>query len=402
MQINIRLISENVTSIFENITHSLQKNRIVVVALAALVLLITGIVCFNRYHFKAKREKSEETDPPKPLESPSSAVIETSLPKSIETTLPTSLKPPPNESIVQSPPEVIETPPPVPPAPVAAETIEATLPTPAVSSENATAQPSTERPPDEAKSDDERPPLEISEKLATDGSSNTQVSTEKANDEIISLSDSLVRDACGDAQSFDQINALLKRLVNEVLENDDQMARSQVTRPFDPEKIDSQYYSRNTPLALLIKAANTEGALIILPVYETAELLETTPHGNSALHLAVVTGQMKVAYAIIARANALGLCDALVNIENHAGKTADDLFRLFDPKDKTHLHDRYLDVLEPYVGKNEIPNTSGRHSEAFFVRRTKVRTQLQEIVGPKFKTEDLRKKLSQLLTQHEI
>lgn len=111
--------------------------------------------------------------------------------------------------------------------------------------------------------------------------------------------------------------------------------------------VDKSGFPQNNPLLLLIKGMNTRGVQTILPAYNGADLLFTTPYGNTALHIAVITGQLDLAYLIMLRAEQCGVFDELINKPNNMGKTADDMFALLKDKNITfkrldHIHDEYF------------------------------------------------------------
>lgn len=99
---------------------------------------------------------------------------------------------------------------------------------------------------------------------------------------------------------------------------------------------------------------NLEGVKLILPVYQKKDLLFTNLRGNSCLHFAVLTGQMKMAFAIMERASDLGILDELLALENKMKKTADHMLAFFWQKGSEHAFQNYLDASQKLFGGEEI------------------------------------------------
>lgn len=187
-----------------------------------------------------------------------------------------------------------------------------------------------------------------------------------------------------DSLKFDDLHDLLKALVEEALIHHNSHAKLALTRPNNPqnklEDLEGAGFPQNTPLALLVKAGNLEGSQLILPVYGKEDLLFTTPRGNTVLHLALVTGQMKLAAAIMNRAKELNILSELLNMKNRVDTTADDLLSLFQSKD--HLFKNFLDVVNPCLGGDEINKAwIGFHTDLdlFYNCRNRLFSELKDI-----------------------
>lgn len=183
----------------------------------------------------------------------------------------------------------------------------------------------------------------------------------------------------------ENLNDLLQKLAFEALTLKNDHARASLTRPNNPNQstFDEKYikdgFPQNTPLCLLVKAGNLEGSQAILPVYEKKDLLFTTPRGNSALHLAVITGQILLAKAILDRANELGIAEELVGLKNGAGKTVNDMFPLFI--DKKLTYNNFLETVNPFLGA-EINKTSiSKKSDFIHQVRQLIFPELTKIAG---------------------
>jgi hypothetical protein len=162
-----------------------------------------------------------------------------------------------------------------------------------------------------------------------------------------------------DHKNEPQINQLLQELAHEAIQNNNKNAQRALTCPnnqgvvFD-EDLTKRGIPKNTPLCLLVKMGNFAGAQFILPVYQRKDLLSTTPRGNSVLHLAAITGQMKLAFAIMDRANELGMLEELVNLPNRKGFIAKEtLAPLLDLNPK-NTYRNFLDMAIPFLGGEEI------------------------------------------------
>ncbi len=184
---------------------------------------------------------------------------------------------------------------------------------------------------------------------------------------------------------FDDLHDLLKALVEEALTHHNPHAKLALTRPNNPQTkvkdLNGTGFPQNTPLALLVKAGDLEGSQLILPVYEKEDLLFTTPRGNTVLHLAIITGQMKLAAAIINRAKELNILQEILEMKNNASKTANDMLTLFLLLPKNHLFKDFLDVVNPYLGGDEINKAwIGHQTHEVFKRRSHLISELIEIL----------------------
>jgi hypothetical protein len=194
--------------------------------------------------------------------------------------------------------------------------------------------------------------------------------------------------------SLDGLNALLGKLADEVL-HDNETAYSALTRPNNPTKSSKDLkfdpsvgYPQNTPLCLLVKGNNLEGSQSILPVYEAKDILFTTPRGNSVLHLAVMTGQMRLAFAIMDRAKELGVLDELLNLQNIAGKTADEAIPLLTRRDLAFRD--FLDVSTPFFGGEEINKALiGQQTRQTLNCRARLLAELEAIAGRRVRLADI-------------
>lgn len=150
-----------------------------------------------------------------------------------------------------------------------------------------------------------------------------------------------------------ELNDLLRRLADEAKSNP--LARLDLTRPNNYYLDGSRAPStpQNTPLALLIKGG-LEAVHDVLPSYESADLKYRTPRGNTSLHLALATGQIKMALAILKRAKKLAIVDQLLVIKNYTDKTASELFHFM--VSKTTIFG-YLDAVDTHLGRGEIEQT---------------------------------------------
>lgn len=158
-----------------------------------------------------------------------------------------------------------------------------------------------------------------------------------------------------DHASDKDLDILIHELVREAFQKSNNDARLALTQ------VNKEHHSiKNTPLQLLIKAGKSALALNVVHVYGKEDLLSTTtPLGHTALHLAVITGQMDVAFAIMRRAQELDCLKELLALQNKKGKnkagktglTADDLFKAF------FVRPFELDTLKfvsPLLGGDEI------------------------------------------------
>lgn len=128
------------------------------------------------------------------------------------------------------------------------------------------------------------------------------------------------------------LNKLLTVLAKRAAEGNEDAYRA-LTYPNDlgneiTEKQIGSGFPRNTPLALLVKAGNLEGVKIILEAYKSEDLLATTYARNTVFHLAVGSGQMEIAKAILARARDLGREQEMLGARNRMDYTAKDLYQI--------------------------------------------------------------------------
>lgn len=155
-----------------------------------------------------------------------------------------------------------------------------------------------------------------------------------------------------------EINLLIESLVNEAKKGNENALRA-LRLPNNPgENISGKAnfggFPQNTPLALLIKMGNAEGVKLILSAYEKEDLLFTTPRGNSALHLALLTGQIDCALAIFKRAKELNVADELCQMKNRAGITAEACFDAIKQIKTKFIFRSYLDFTDPLFGGEEV------------------------------------------------
>lgn len=128
--------------------------------------------------------------------------------------------------------------------------------------------------------------------------------------------------------------------------------------PNNPEKIDLIRGSgnpHNTPLMLLVKMGGEkapEAVQKILPYYDRDALFLTTPNMNSALHIAVVTGQFDVAMALMKHAQELGVLEEFLDMRNYAGKTAEEIFQGLGGHENAFAP--YLSFCDLVLGGEEI------------------------------------------------
>lgn len=179
------------------------------------------------------------------------------------------------------------------------------------------------------------------------------------------------------------VNNLLTKLVDEALIYKNENARLALTRPnnFNDStkdfndvhviKLIEEGFPQNTPLALLVKANNLEGAKLVLSVYQVKDLLFTTPRGNNILHLAIATAQGELVLDIMKRAKELGILGDLLSMKNIKGFTASDLFSQI-MMDKKDLFANYLTVINPYLGGDEINKAGVYHQYSKHHCRTKL------------------------------
>ncbi|RUR16587.1 ankyrin repeat domain-containing protein [Legionella sp. km535] len=120
----------------------------------------------------------------------------------------------------------------------------------------------------------------------------------------------------------------------------------------------------NTPLMLLVKAGDIEGVNLLLPFYSAADLMKSTPRGNSVFHIASITGQEEMLNLLKGRATELGIWNQYQENKNNAGYTAFDLLgALITTKD---FFKNLLDFSDAYLGGEEINKVAitnqGTHS----------------------------------------
>lgn len=125
------------------------------------------------------------------------------------------------------------------------------------------------------------------------------------------------------------------------------------------QKPDENVASSNTPLMLLVKMGNIEGVRLVLPLYDANSLLHVTSRKNSALHIALVTGQVEVVSEILHRAKELHVLDELLALSNAASYTAVTL--LNEVAAPRHSLVRYNDFCGRLMGGDEV-------SEAMIVK----------------------------------
>lgn len=189
----------------------------------------------------------------------------------------------------------------------------------------------------------------------------------------------------------DELNAFLGKLVVKAVVDGNRSAQLALTRPNnfnqsaeDPslQNVIATGFPQNTPLALLVKAGNLEGSQIILPAYTAENLLFADLTGNTALHLATMTGQMKVAHAIMARAEELGLLEDLLAIENRGGKSADEMLSAIFKKENTFKD--FLGIANGYFGAEEINKARiGSKTKNVFHCRQRLHQELKALAsGP--------------------
>lgn len=176
-----------------------------------------------------------------------------------------------------------------------------------------------------------------------------------------------------------KIDTLLQHLAT-TASNGSHHALTALQRPNNPNNTEFKNPAagmpRNSPLCLLVKMGNLEGAQHILPVLQADDLLFTTPRGNSALHLAVATGQIELVFAIMHRAEKLNILEDLLAIKNVAEKIADDFLKalLTDTSKRFHAA---VDVLNPLFGGEEINKALvNANNPLLFIVRNKITNDL--------------------------
>ena len=199
-------------------------------------------------------------------------------------------------------------------------------------------------------------------------------------------------------QNEKQLNQLLQMLVDEARKGNADALKA-LTLPNDPH-IDQDFlkehreyikqgFPQNTPLDLLVKMGNLEGVKIILPALKKEDLLRTNLRGNSAFYVAMVTGQMQLAAAILRRAQEFDVADNLLNVPNK--KDPQDLLPFFFDADRSFAFKPYLDVANNLFGGEEINKAIvGQRSEK--ERITMFRNRLLEDLNKirKVSVQDLR------------
>ena len=196
------------------------------------------------------------------------------------------------------------------------------------------------------------------------GSPTARASTVKGSSQIRNtpLTEVLAQYTFGTKEHYDKnikdLNTRLQELAVKAKTGDLQ-AESALRTPnnegeiFTPELV-ANGMPQNTPLALLVKMGNTEGCKILLPAYDAEALMFKNPRGNTVLHLAIVTGQMEVALAIMARADELHRLDDLLGVENNIGKNADIMLASILKLNRDEGFKPFLDLADSCFGGEEI------------------------------------------------
>lgn len=172
-------------------------------------------------------------------------------------------------------------------------------------------------------------------------------------------------------------NDLLKRLADAAKNNNPHAKAALITPNNAGEIIDDMDFPQNTPLLLLVKMGHSEGVKSIVQVYETPDLMAVTPRGNSALHLAIITGQWNMAVEILKRASELAILDDVLAMKNRAGNTADDMLKIVSERRSQKLFNNYLDIVDPLLGGEELNKARmGGLTTKFHVIRTRLYCEL--------------------------
>lgn len=152
---------------------------------------------------------------------------------------------------------------------------------------------------------------------------------------------------------------------------------------------DDRGFPQNTPLCLLVKMGNLEGIETILPACDAKALLFSTPRNNSALHLAIATGQLRAAKAIMKRAQDLGVLDQLLIIKNSYGKTGSDIFDhiMSVSLSQLNLFKPCLDIINPLIGEElnkAICSINSSGDKVIYQMRIAIFEELKQLL-PRFK-----------------
>lgn len=108
----------------------------------------------------------------------------------------------------------------------------------------------------------------------------------------------------------------------------------------------------NTPLMLMVKAGDLEAVKLLLPFYSAADLMITTPRGNSVFHIASITGQEEVLVALKNRAQELNIWNVYKEHKNREGHTA---FQMLTALYSTRqFFNNLLDFSAFFLGGEEI------------------------------------------------
>lgn len=199
------------------------------------------------------------------------------------------------------------------------------------------------------------------------------------------------------------LNAFLRKLALKANEGNHR-AQLALTRPNnfnqtaedpDLQKVIAAGFPQNTPLALLVKAGNLEGCQIILSTYTAENLLFADLMGNTVLHLAVMTGQMKLTHALMDRANELGVLEDFLSLKNRIGASANEMLAAILKKENTFK--KFLDVADTLFGGEEINKARiGRNTNTIIHCRFRLRDELQEMANGPVKLPITLREISQL------
>lgn len=196
-------------------------------------------------------------------------------------------------------------------------------------------------------------------------------------------------------QQLKELNNLLQRLVDKANSPDplcSALAYRALTRPnhydLNAKKFTGKgSFPQNTPLCLLVKGGNLEGCQIILPVYQKEDLLFTTPRNNSVLHIAIATGQMQLAMAIMRRAEALGILNKLLEIKNDKQMTADDLLALF--QGNSLCLKNFSETIENYLGQELDKSWIALNTPTGYIARDRICKELNDTIFKKAPIKDI-------------
>jgi len=146
-------------------------------------------------------------------------------------------------------------------------------------------------------------------------------------------------------QDKGKIDAFIEKLAEKAL-TDPAAKAALLTANAEAVKVDGMSkkdlkkgFPRNTPLHLLVKMGNLEGAKAILPFYDRDHLLAKTPGGNTALHLAFATGQVDLALEMMLQAKELGCLEELLERENSASFSPGDIYKKYQSASNKHSPD---------------------------------------------------------------